>query len=186
MTEEGDRLASDPGAQALGRRLAALDLAAQSRVKDSLRARLLAKPQRPAAAEKRPHFLRLPAGLAGAAAAAAVLLLLLHPKAPLPVVAPDLAPRAAAPEAAGPDARPWPPAAWPRLPGNFPAPQTRPSRPEGIFRSRGPARDLFATVRGRRVATPSGQATVWESEAAVLTLEERRIRIEDVFVRPDL
>jgi hypothetical protein len=135
MTEH-DPFARDPGARALAERLARLDLAAESRVRLSLRARLLARPK-PA----RPFLLRWPAGLAGALAAAAVLLLFLQPRAPR--IPPTAVP---APVAAPAQAQP------PSLPPPAPDPDA-PSLPTSPFRSLGAA-SPFVTVRPDGGASP--------------------------------
>ncbi|MBI5241326.1 MAG: hypothetical protein HY926_12710 [Elusimicrobia bacterium] len=171
MSDAADRLESDPGALAVARRLAALDLAAESRIRLSLRARLLAR--RPT-----PFFtLRGPAGLAGALAAAAVMLLLLRPRTPAP---------ATAPASPAPIAEALPPAAKrpaQRAEGVFVSiPAASPFETHGTVSAGHP----FVTVPGRRTRTARGRAVVWQFEHATFRLEERPVRIAELFVKPTL
>jgi hypothetical protein len=185
MTEH-DPFARDPGARTLAERLARLDLATESRVRLSLRARLLARPK-PAL----PFLLRWPAGLAGALAAAAVLLLFLQPRAPQMT----------------PSTVPVPPSSPAEPAARQPAPSARPEQaplPATPFRSLGPvspfvarqpasgtspfqtrsAQGLLETAAGRRITTAHGRAVVWEFAHAAFLLEDRPVRIEELFVKP--
>ena len=171
MSDEKDLLESDPGALAVARRLAALDLAAQSRVKVSLRARLVSRARRPTLLD-RLFPLRLPAGLAAACAAAAVMLLLLRPQAPAPVPAPTSG--SESPRPASGSALPVR-AAVKAIPQAVKKPAPR---DEGVFVSI-PAASPFEThgriAPGRPFVTVPGSA-----------LENRPVRIEELFVKPTL
>jgi hypothetical protein len=168
---------ADSGALEVARRLGGLDWSAESKVQRSLRARLLAR-QPSSQAGLWPSFgLSLPVGARAALAAAFVALLLLLPLRPVfrrhrPSAQNELALHAAS------------------------APETPAA--ESIFEDLGPGSpfescrplagggSLFATAEGRRVGTESGRAVVWELEGAAFILEDRSIRIEDIFVQPTL
>lgn len=163
MNDEADRLESDPGALAVARRLAALDLAADSRVRSSLRAKLLARGRRPSFRESL-FPLRLPAGLAAVCAAAAVMLLLLRPQAPAPAPAPAPVPAPTAPA--------------PAIKAPSPAAKRPAPRAEGLFVSI-PAASPFETHGKVRAGYPF--VTVPGS-----ALKSRAVRIEELFVKPTL
>ena len=182
MSDEADRLESDPGALAVARRLAAADFAKESRVRKSLRARLLSRQSRPALLD-RLFPLRLPAGLAAACAAAVIFLIVVRPRLPAPPPAPAPVPIKAAP---APTVKALPPA------GKRPA-----TRGEGVFVSIAAASPFethgkvaaghpFVTVPGRRTRDARGKAVVWELEHATFRLEERPVSIAELFVKPTL
>jgi len=178
---------SDAATLSIAGRLARAEFAVESRVKESLRARLLARSRRPALRRRPLWLFRLPTGLAGALVAAAIVLLLLRPRIPEP---PAAAPAQLAP--ARPPA-PRPTEALPALPGTFPvqktarAPHLFRALPAGpIFATHRPADRLFVTAVGRRVVTATSRTVVWELEDEVFILEDRPIRIADVFFTPAL
>ncbi|MDD5627841.1 MAG: hypothetical protein PHU21_02165 [Elusimicrobia bacterium] len=205
MTDPADRFEADleaflagrplpPGADeaalAVAARLAQADLAAESRVRHSLRARLLARQARPSLLE-RLWPLRLPAGLAAACAAAALLLVLMRPRSPqaplLPAPPDVIQPAAPAAPAAKPlrvrRSRPVAPAPEALARSPFVSiPAASPFETHGKVRAGHP----FVTVAGRRTRTAHGQAVVWELEHATVRLEERPVRIEELFVKPVL
>ncbi|MCX5797250.1 MAG: hypothetical protein NTY77_17300 [Elusimicrobia bacterium] len=180
-------LGADAGALALAQKLAGLDLAAESRVRTSLRARLVSRARRAAAPAWSPFSLRLPAGLAAAFAAAVIFLLVVRPRMPAPPV----------------PAAPTPSPLVALAPSSVPAPAGRPAlklpaaRAEGVFISipagmpfetHGPvsAGAPFVTVPGRRTHTARGRAVVWEFGHATFRLEDRPVRIDELFVKPTL
>jgi|GEM_PF-3594399 len=181
----------DAAALAVAGRLAGADLAAESRVKESLRVRLLARARRQAPGCRPPWRFRLPAGLAGALAAAAIVLLLLRPRAPAPPTLP--APAMMVRESSRPASRrPLPAGAAAR-----PRTKRLTARAEGVFlalpagspfEARRPVSggSPFMTVTGHRTDTPRGRAVVWELDGATYMLEDRSVRIEDLFVKPTL
>jgi hypothetical protein len=194
MNDEADRLEGDPAALAVARRLADLDLAADSRVRASLRTRLLARAAGRAPGRGPAFLFRRPAGWAGALAAAAVVLLLLRPRTPAPPMLPapammmDESPRPAAQNpspartAAAPRAK--------RL-------AARADADDGPFRRLSAASPFevrrpvsggspFMTATARITRTPHGRAVVWELPHATLLLEDRPLRIDELFVRPPL
>jgi len=44
----------------------------------------------------------------------------------------------------------------------------------------------LVTSKGREVSAGEGQAVVWELGGATYMLERRPVKVEDIFVRPDL
>jgi hypothetical protein len=183
---------ADAAALVVAGRLAGADFASESRVKESLRAALLARAGRPALGGKHPFALRLPAGLAGALAAAAIVLLLLRPRAPAPPTLPIPALMVSeSPRPASESHSPVEAAASPRM-----------ERPEA-HADEGPFRRLsvaspfevrrpvsggspFMTATARVARTPHGRAVVWQLPHATLLLEDRPVRIDELFVRPIL
>ena len=178
---------ADAAALRIASRLADADFAADSRVKESLRARLLARPRRPALSRRPPFLWRLPAGLAGALAAAAIVLLLLRPRAPAPS-APVI------PAPATPVARVslTPAATTGRL-----RVQRIETSAAGVFVSlpagspfevRRPLSGIspFMTVTGRKTHTAHGRAMVWKLPHATYLLEDRPVRLDEIFTRPTL
>jgi hypothetical protein len=181
---------ADAAALALARKLAGLGLAAQSRVRESLRAKLVSRARRPS---PRPWIslpLRLPAGLAAACAAAVIFLLVVRPRMPAPPAPAPSAPARTAPAIA---------AGSPRTPSRKVRPQAAPAggAEQGPFVSiaagspfethgKVAAGAPFVTVPGRKTQTARGRAVVWEFAHATFQLEERPVRIEELFVKPTL
>ncbi|HAH06871.1 MAG TPA: hypothetical protein DCM05_10155 [Elusimicrobia bacterium] len=152
LLENGETSSKDP-ALAAARRLAKADFSAQSRVRESLRARLL-KEGAPAPWP--------PLRFAAAAACLALALGLgkvfwrqvpaAH--APLPFLPPRMEARA-------------------------------PAVPETPFRAI-PHKEVFATAQAREVRQDGVRLVVWELEGGSISLETRRITLEDIFRTPSL
>ena len=72
--------------------------------------------------------------------------------------------------------------ALPILPGRF---AYQPARAEKIF-STLPAGRLIATTAGREVLLPDGRAVAWEIDGTTFMLERRLVSIEDIFEKPTM
>lgn len=136
---------------AFERRLAAADFSADSRVRESLRARLLGK-KAPSRAPWAPRAVRV-------AVFAAALLAVLFPALRRTL-------RAGPEEAAYPRG----PEGLPVLPGRF-----------ASGASPAAAAPVFASARGRELLLKDGKAVEWELEGASYRLETRRIEPEEIF-----
>lgn len=159
-------MSGDSGFDALSRRLAKLDFSAESRVRESLRARLLAK-KRSAGFGARP-----PAARAAPLALALLALLLLLPhRAKL---------GAPARNGAG---LPRDELGLPILPGRLPAGASGGEAPLIVVREIDGLIELHA---GRVVPTERGSAVLWEHDGESYVLETRRISTSDLFEKPAL
>jgi hypothetical protein len=169
--------------------LARTDFAAESRVKESLRARLLSRARRPAPFDLLSR-LRLPAGLAAAFAAAVIFILVVRPRLPAPAVPAPAAPARTAPAPAADSSRtstrkaslPERPASAAEQGPFISISAASPFETHGKVAAGHP----FVTVPGRRTRDARSRAVVWELEHATFRLEERPVRIEDIFVKPEL
>jgi hypothetical protein len=141
---------------ALERRLAAADFSTDSRIRESLRARLL---------KKAPSRLPAPSRALRVAVFAACLIAVLSPALWRALRNSE--------EDSSTHAYPRGAEGLPVLPGSF-APS---ASPDG-------AAPVFEVARGREIILKDGKAVEWQLEGASYRLETRRIAPEDLFEKP--
>ena len=201
---QGAAAAQDPAAIELAGKLARANFSADSKIREELRARLLAVPPAEAVEQAAQPFRLFFRTLLPVAFAAACVLLVVLPVVRRNSATPPAAPasaQSALPEVPRREAGPAPRRA--ALHSALPAAAAEPAGGESLFRAipmagldgKHPQEFPIETRKegfpitvqeGRTVAVPDGTDMVWETEDAVFTIEQRVTSEDEFFQRKSL